>query len=68
MTFEKLSKNCPWLYQPHHYNPKVCKASSFVLYVPPANLQPNFRKGGENLECCRKNCAVWYWMKAARIK
>lgn len=68
MTFEKLSKNCPWLFV-HSVNKsfQICKASSFVLRTPGANLQPDFRPGGKNLVCNRKNCAVWYWIKAARI-
>lgn len=69
MTFEQVRKKCPWHYRMHNYaHTEICRGSSFVVSVSPANLQPDFRKGGSNLICNRKNCAIWYWIKAGRIK
>lgn len=63
MTFEKIRENCPWYYVgTNHAHSKMCWA---VQRNKKLDVTCNEEFG---LECCRKNCAIHYWMKAGRIK
>ena len=61
--FNKLSKNCPWLYQPYSYSTKLCKAASIERFA--TAYQDTYESKavwGGNIQCCKKNCAVLYWL------
>ena len=61
VEFNKLRKNCPW-YETGWGG--ICRASSFMVKAFSQHM--SHRPGGENLLCCKKNCAIYYWLKIER--
>ena len=60
-NFEKLRKNCPWYYRgTNHAHSKMCWA---VQRSKKLDVTCDKEFG---LDCTRKNCAVYYWLKMER--